>query len=201
MIENVQESASPLDGLDDLGRSVLAIEVKNPGVSSMGIVKELNLKIDRRTVDHRRRHPAYQAALSEMRRDNIMEVKSAQSRAIQRLAELLEHPDPSISLASARILAEPSLRGATKRAEVQVEDERVTKPVDNTVRVIFGEEGTLPPVFGETTMDDTGRIVPIANAQRSIESELHDTKSSEYGSTENEWEESGVIYEGMARTL
>ena len=194
MIENVPESA-PLDALDDLGRSVLAIEARSPGVSSAGILKELNLKIDRRTVDHRRRHPAYQTALSEMRRDNLMEVKSAQSRAIQRLTELLEHPEPSISLAAARILAEPTLRGATKRAEAQAEEGRTGKADDNVVRVVFGDEGGLPPIPGETMMTEDGQIIPIARPEVLLGHE-NETGLDQCDSNDDS-DENGVIQDGM----
>jgi hypothetical protein len=171
MDNNGQSAVSSLNELDDLARSILALEIKNPGISSIGIVKELGRHIDRKTIDNRRRTHAYQVALLEMRRDNILEVKAAQSRAIQRLTELLEHPDPPVSLAAARILAEPSLRGATKKAEAQVEDERVSKPVENSVRVIFGDENSLAPIIGETMMDDSGKVVPITRIQNPLQIE------------------------------
>jgi hypothetical protein len=152
-----------IESLDDLGRSILALEIKNPGISSSGIVKELGRPIDRKTVDQRRRQLSYQNALMELRRDNLLEVKAAQSRAIERLTELLEHPDASISLAAARILAEPSHKGATKKAEALIEEERILKPVQNTVRVIFGDENSIAPIIGETVMDDEGKIIPLAS--------------------------------------
>lgn len=147
--------------LDDLGKTILAVEIGKPGISSQAIAQQLPTVLDRKTIDHRRRDPSYQQALAAARMDAISaaaaEIKAAQLEAVQVLREMLKSGDQGIALAAAKILAKASLDAVETEAVTARESlARKTKP---TVTVRFT---TLMPyaVLGKGVVDLDGRMVP-----------------------------------------
>lgn len=132
-----------IDTLDDLGRKILELEIANPGISSKRLIVLGNLSCERKTVDQRRRLPAYQQVLLDARRDTLKYLTDLEVLAIKRLEELLDNDNASIRLRAAKILSEAALMYRRHEIQEKLNSESHTVSANSDDDFIFHQDGTL----------------------------------------------------------